>query len=735
MIRTKCLITSAFIIMTLVLASGIYFLHENAKQSVRSEAKTRITQVLALKRHQLGLLNENWHQLLLALSNKPLIKAYSKAVYDNYTPVIDELQPKVEELFLDYAKIKPDLIRYIRIIGPDGIERALVKNQKISTNYKNRNNRAYFAKAKLQPYNVVYPPFFRQTRDYTGMDWSITLGEKENLWSVISMTLDLKQIESIISRSRLQGIVDKVYLVNSQRQRVITDEEIPLFTPLGFAISDSQNIDDIIAPQFYNAENGDLITTQFIPTLNIRMVLVTRKASLAESVRTAFVPVFGILILTVIIVTVSFVFVSRLIINNNSKLSSLQTNNQELNNRVAERTRALTLALKDAQHAAQIKSDFLANMSHEIRTPMNGVIGLLELLKGTNLDEVQKKYVKTALRSGSDLMTIINDILDYSKIDAGKLNIEIVEFELKEIKAEIEHLYLAQTQEKDIKLQIRIDNTLPDTVLIDPTRLRQIINNLISNAIKFTKQGSVSLILEPGINRAQHLLIRVVDTGIGIDPEVQKTIFDPFAQADNSTTRVYGGTGLGLAICKHLVELMEGEIEIHSQPGKGTTIQFYLPYDTPEASKKPTPDQSHTVADTHKPEPSASTILLVEDNDINQMVAIAMLEKLGYQTIVANDGELAIEAVKSEQFDLILMDIQMPNMDGYTATRIIRSLDIKNACCPILALTANAMQGDREKCTAAGMDDYITKPIDIVALEAKLSFWLDNKKSTNQQAS
>jgi len=400
------------------------------------------------------------------------------------------------------------------------------------------------------------------------------------------------------------------------------------------------------------------------------------------------------------------------------------------------REQALKQALIKAQDANTAKSQFLASMSHEIRTPMNGVIGMLHLLKEEPLNEKQTKYVTLAKSSADSLLSLINDILDVSKIEAGKLETETIDFDIHSLFSELVSSMTHRIKSNNLKLILEMNNLTEQFVRGDPLRLKQILTNLLSNALKFTQQGEITihaaLVSSPSNDEHKDLLLQcmISDTGIGIPSDKVDQLFNSFTQADSSTTREYGGTGLGLSIAKQLCQLMGGHIKVSSQFGQGSQFSFsiqLLRCDSQVALQANQHDveSSHKELQRHKHQ----KILLVEDNAINQLVALGILEKLGIKADIANDGKEAIDILlqaSERYYSLILMDCQMPVMDGFHATRNIRKGDAGDSYrnIPIVALTANAMQGDREQCIQAGMNDYLTKPIDGKLLVACLSNWL-----------
>jgi PAS domain S-box-containing protein len=385
----------------------------------------------------------------------------------------------------------------------------------------------------------------------------------------------------------------------------------------------------------------------------------------------------------------------------------------------------LARARESAVATSRATADFLSTMSHEIRTPMNGVLGFVQLLLDTDLTLEQLDWLKTIRASGETLLTIVNDILDFSKAEAGRLELESVPVDLADLARGVVALFAPRAREKGLSLSASVAHEAEGRWLCDPVRVRQILTNLVGNALKFTQQGSIEVAIGAR-DGAPGILLRVRDTGIGIAPEHQAHLFQPFAQADKSTTRRFGGTGLGLAIVKKLVERMGGTVELQSESGRGATFSIVLPLERAASAEEPVPAlPSALVPATVEPGATRpARLLLVDDNLVNQKVALAMLRKLGYAAEVAGDGKAALEAVQRTAYDLVFMDGEMPEMDGLEAARRIREREDAGPHVPIVAMTARAMDGDRERCLAAGMDDYITKPIRFEDLRRVLATFL-----------
>jgi signal transduction histidine kinase/CheY-like chemotaxis protein/HPt (histidine-containing phosphotransfer) domain-containing protein len=385
----------------------------------------------------------------------------------------------------------------------------------------------------------------------------------------------------------------------------------------------------------------------------------------------------------------------------------------------------LRTAKKQADDNARIKEQFLANMSHEIRTPLNAIIGFADLMRKSELQGAHKEYVEAIRTSGSSLLNIINDILDYSRLEAGKVPIEKIVFSVRETMESIRTIFAQKASEKGLLLSMNVEDNVPAIVFGDPHRLTQILTNLIGNAIKFTQHGKVELHCSATKSTNETADIRFIlkDTGIGIPAEKLEGIFERFNQGNSETTRQFGGTGLGLAIVKNLVEIQDGTINVKSKHGAGSQFEVTIPYSLAVTVPEPRAEQRSPGPATTK----TAKVLLAEDNELNQLLATRYLESFGYTVTLATNGEEAVNLLKHNSFDIVLMDIQMPVMDGYSAATLIRN-DLKLDV-PVIAMTARAIPGEKERCIASGMNDYILKPFREEELRSLTEQYLNRSKS------
>lgn len=415
----------------------------------------------------------------------------------------------------------------------------------------------------------------------------------------------------------------------------------------------------------------------------------------------------------------------------NQIIAQLKSNNKEL--KLAEqkliRERHMT---ETSEKAKQI---FLVNISHEIRTPMNGILGFAKILEESLVEQEQKESMEMIMKSANQLMAILNDILDFSRLEAGDIDFNHHPFVLKDAIHSIYRLMEPSAKLKKLNFSYKIEDHVPQMVSGDMVRLGQILLNLTSNALKFTENGMVQITTHAVEELDDQVTIEfcVRDTGIGIPLNMQQRVFDFFEQVTNDTSRRYAGAGLGLSIVKRLVELQGGEVFLNSTVGKGSDFYFRLPFRKVRVEVTKAPDQTPAILQPAvTPQGKGIRILVVEDNPINQVLVIKLLERRGYETRVAENGRVALKEYEKENFDIILMDLQMPEMDGYEATRIIRKMDASKANIPIVAMTAHTIKGEFEKCASIGMNDYISKPFDSAELYQKIELLVENFSETKR---
>ena len=717
------------VIQVKILEKGVLNLQRNVliyKETQASSVLKRLNDIMISVNHKLDMTTALIKKNKIGSNQEVTIqnmRNYLKEYRENFDSVVLLINKK-SELFNDKIVTRLNLMK--KISSQASSADLTIKKSKSLLNNNNKNIDALTSELKLAAYQYFLLP---NAENITHFQESA-----ENLESV-AISLNIPTLSSHLSElsSDFQLLTQVTrnynYLVN-----VVMSGAANEFLYL------AKNLSEVVL-QHLNTSNSDLntIVDESIFRGSIMFIL----GIFLTSVITLYV--LKKLIFPIQKVTQVFDILAsnkelheQLEVNRSDEIGQLmksatifQQKNQQTNTLLIESqqlNQQLALSKQKAEKATKAKSMFLANMSHEIRTPMNGVVGMLSLLSNTSLTDEQREYISLVNSSSESLLTLINSILDYSKIESGKLEIENIHFNIKDVINEVIVMMSALAENKSLVLTIKSISLTQKTVIGDPTRLKQILINLISNAIKFTQKGSIELDVRlVEVNKEQlNFSCKVSDTGIGLSEEQLENIFSPFSQADNSTTRKYGGTGLGLTIVKQLCELMNGDINVESILNTGSYFSFNLIYRKPEHDYAETSDNSALTESTHL---SFKRILLVEDNRINQIVATKILTKLNLTADIAANGIEAIDKLNLAAYDLILMDCQMPEMDGYETTKAIREgkAGIEHQNIAIIAMTANAMKGDKEKCLNAGMNDYLTKPIAINILHQKLTTWMQKR--------